>query len=171
MLKTSISNDNAISLFTDGNAAYLISGPWALADIRTAEVDFTMSQVPGFEGMDPAAPFAGVNAFFVASSGANQAFAQQFAADVVSSPDIAEAMFPGNELPPVNLELQEKLSGEYPEVVRVAEYAESASPMPAIPEMAAIWGPLGQAEANLVGGADAESTMTSAGEQISSQIG
>ena len=109
--------------------------------------------------------------FRSASSGANQAFAQQFAADVVSSPDIAEAMFPGNELPPVNLELQEKLSGEYPEVVRVAEYAESASPMPAIPEMAAIWGPLGQAEANLVGGADAESTMTSAGEQISSQIG
>ncbi|MGP5258296.1 sugar ABC transporter substrate-binding protein [Brachybacterium paraconglomeratum] len=171
VLKTSISNDNAISLFTDGNAAYLISGPWALADIRTAEVDFTMSQVPGFEGMDPAAPFAGVNAFFVASSGANQAFAQQFATDVVSSPDIAEAMFPGNELPPVNLELQEKLSGEYPEVVRVAEYAEGASPMPAIPEMAAIWEPLGQAEANLVGGADAESTMTSAGEQISSQIG
>ena len=56
----------------------------------------------------------------VASSGANQAFAQQFATDVVSSPDIAEAMFAGNELPPVNLELQEKLSARLGQIQEAA---------------------------------------------------
>ncbi|GAB4096515.1 extracellular solute-binding protein [Brachybacterium squillarum] len=171
VLKTSISGDNAISLFTDGKAAYLVSGPWALEDIRTAKIDFAMSAVPGFEGMDPAVPFAGVNAFYVATNGKNPAFAQQFATAVASSADIAEQMFPKNELPPINLELQKKLAGDYPEIVKIAELAGSAEPMPAIPEMAAIWGPLGQADANIVGGADPESTMTSAGEEITKQIG
>ena len=171
VLKTSISGDNAISLFTDGKAAYLVSGPWALEDIRTAKIDFTMSAVPGFDGMDPAVPFAGVNAFYVATNGKNPAFAQQFASAIATSADIPEQMFPKNELPPVNVELQKKLSGDYPEIVKIAELAGNADPMPAIPEMAAIWGPLGQADANIVGGADPEKTMTSAGDEITKQIG
>src|SRR5699024_2618578 len=70
-----------------------------------------------------------------------------------------------------NLELREQLSAEDPELVQFAELAEAADPMPAIPAMAAIWGPLGIAQANIVGGADPHSTMTSAGEEISSLIG
>ncbi|MGY5763689.1 sugar ABC transporter substrate-binding protein [Brachybacterium sp. DNPG3] len=171
VLKTSISGDNAISLFTDGKAAYLVSGPWALEDVRNSGIDFALSAVPGFEGLDPAEPFAGVNAFYVASGGANPAIAQQFATAIASSPDIAEQMFPKNQLPPVHVELQESLSAEYPEIIQIAEYAANATPMPAIPEMAAIWGPLGQAQANIVGGADPESTIVSAGEEIVSQIG
>ncbi|MGO1927584.1 MAG: sugar ABC transporter substrate-binding protein [Brachybacterium tyrofermentans] len=170
VLSTSITGDNAISLFTDGKAAYLVSGPWALEDIRTAEIDYAMSAVPGFEGLDPAVPFAGVNAFYVAAGGKNPAFAQQFATAVASSPDIVEQMFPKNELPPVNLELQKKLAEDFPEIVKIAELAADGDPMPAIPEMAAIWQPLGQAQANIVGGADPESTMVSAGEEITSQI-
>ncbi|MEE1619181.1 sugar ABC transporter substrate-binding protein [Brachybacterium sp. J153] len=171
VLSTSISGDNAISLFTDGKAAYLVSGPWALEDIRTAEIDFTMAAVPGFEGLNPAVPFAGVNAFYVAAGGKNPAIAQQFATAVASSPDIVEQMFPKNELPPVNLALQDKLAADYPEIVKIAELAGGGEPMPSIPEMAAIWQPLGQAQANIVGGADPESTMVSAGEEITSQIG
>ncbi|MGO1390429.1 sugar ABC transporter substrate-binding protein, partial [Brachybacterium alimentarium] len=171
VLSTSITGDNAISLFTDGKAAYLVSGPWALEDIRTAEIDFAMGPVPGFEGLEAAVPFAGVNAFYVAAGGKNPAIAQQFATAVASSPDIVEQMFPRNELPPVNLTLQEKLAADFPEIVKIAELAEGADPMPALPEMATIWEPLGQAQANIVGGADPESTMTSAGEEITSQIG
>lgn len=170
VLKTSISNDNAISLFTDGKAAYLISGPWALADIKKAKIDFAMSAVPGFEGLQPAKPFAGVNAFYVAANGKNAGFAEQFVADVAAKPEIAEAMFSSNELPPVNLELQKKLQGENPEMVKIAELAEKSDPMPSIPQMAAIWGPLSKAQAAIVGGADPASTMKSAGEEISAQI-
>lgn len=171
ILRTSISGDNAISLFTDKKAAYLVSGPWALSDINAAEIDFTMSAVPGFEGMEEAKPFAGVNAFYVAAGAQNPAFAEQFVAEVASNAEIAEKMFEENQLPPVNLELQEKLAGDFPNIVKIAELAEGADPMPSIPAMAAIWGPLGQAQANIVGGADPESTMTSAGEEIASQIG
>lgn len=170
VLKNSITLDNAISLFTDGKAAYMTSGPWALADIKKAGIDFAMSAIPGFEGMDPAKPFAGVNAFYVASQGKNAAFAQQFVTDLASSSEIPEAMFAKNELPPVNLELQKKLAKKNPEIVKIAKLAEKADPMPSIPAMAAIWGPLGKAQATIVGGADPKKTMTAAGKEIASQI-
>ena len=42
--------------------------------------------------------------------------------------------------------------------------------MPAIPEMAAVWEPLGKAYAAIVTGADPTKTMTDAGKTISNAI-
>ena len=81
-----------------------------------------------------------------------------------------EEMFPINPLPPVNTEIQEKLAGEHPDMIKNAEFASKALPMPAIPAMAAVWQPLGIAQANIVKGADPKDAMESAGEQIKSQI-
>ena len=170
VLKTSVTGDNAISLFTGGKAAYLISGPWALADIKKAKIDFELSPIPGFQGMKPAVPFAGVNGFYIASKGKNVVNAKQFIKDVASSSDIAKQMFPKNELPPVALDLQKSLASANPEMVTIAQLAEKAEPMPAIPAMANVWEPLGQADANIIGGADPKSTMESAGKQIASKI-
>ena len=171
VLKKSITGDNSISLFAEGKSAYLISGPWALADVRDSGIDFTLSPVPGFEGMEPAAPFAGVNSFYVASNAKNAGFAQQFMTDVAGSPDVAKAMYEANPLPPVNLELREEIAGSDEHVMIFAEAAEAADPMPAIPAMAAIWEPLGIAQANIVGGADPHPTMEAAGEEIATAIG
>ncbi|MBE6475164.1 MAG: extracellular solute-binding protein [Actinomyces succiniciruminis] len=171
VLATSVTGDNAISLFTEGKAAYLISGPWALGDINTAGINFELSKIPGFEGMDDARPFAGVNAFYVAAAGANKAFAETFVADVAKDSSIAEAMYAINPLPPVQQDLAGKLESSDANMVKFMEFAENADPMPAIPEMSGIWGPLGMAEANIVGGSDPESTMTSAGDEIRSTLG
>lgn len=171
VLKTSITGDNSISLFAEGKSAYLISGPWALADVRKSGVDFTLSAIPGFEGMEPAAPFAGVNSFYVASNAKNAGFAQQFMTDVASNPEVAEAMYEANPLPPVNLQLREKIAASDEHVMTFAEAAEAADPMPAIPAMSAIWEPLGIAQANIVSGKDPHSTMKAAGEEIATAIG
>ena len=171
VLKNSITDDNSISLFAEGKAAYLISGPWALADVGDSGIDFTVSPIPGFEGMEPAAPFAGVNSFYVASNAANAGFAQQFMTDVASSPEVAKAMYEGNPLPPVNLPLREEIASSDEHVMIFAEAAEAAEPMPAIPAMSAIWEPLGIAQANIVGGADPHPAMKSAGEEIAAAIG
>src|SRR5699024_5192569 len=86
-------------------------------------------------------------------------------------PDVAEAMYEANPLPPVNLQLREQIASSDEHVMIFAEAAEAADPMPAIPAMAAIWEPLGIAQANIVGGADPHPTMTSAGEEIAAAIG
>lgn len=171
VLKKSISGDNAISLFTEGKAAYLISGPWALSDIKAAGIDYEMSPIPGFEGMNPAQPFAGVVLFYVASKGANAINAQTFIQSISEDNTLIGEMFLENQLPPVNTELQDQLKGEYPDIVNIASIANAATPMPAIPAMAAVWQPLGLAYANIVGGADPASTMQSAGEEIVKAIG
>lgn len=170
VLKKSITGDNSISLFTEGKSAYMISGPWALKDVKESGLDFSMSAVPGFEGMDPAQPFAGVNLFYVAANGKNAINAQTFAQSVAEDTTLIKEMFALNQLPPVDTALQKELSAEYPEIVKIAEFAEKALPMPAIPAMAAVWQPLGLAQANIVGGADPKSTMESAGKQITDAI-
>ena len=171
VLRTSITGDNAISLFTEGKAPYLVSGPWALADVVKAGIDYEITRIPGFEGMSEAHPFAGVNAFYVASKGKNAAFAQTFVTDVLKDTTITRAMFDLNQLPPVQKDLAEELRVSNPDMVTFATLAsDNADPMPSIPEMSEIWSPLGKAEANIVGGSDPVSTMTSAGEQIKAAI-
>ncbi|MDO4900074.1 extracellular solute-binding protein [Actinomyces sp.] len=170
VLSTSVTGDNAISLFTEGKAPYLISGPWAIADITTAGIDYEVSKVPGFEGLKEARPFAGVNAFYVANAGKNKAFAETFAADIAKDSTIAEAMYAINPLPPVQQDLADKLKATDTNMVKFMDFAAAADPMPAIPEMSAIWGPLGKAQANIIGGADPDSTITSAGNEIKSTL-
>ncbi len=55
VLKTSITGDNSISTFTAGECAMLVSGPWALADIQKAGINYALGPVPGFAGMAPGA--------------------------------------------------------------------------------------------------------------------
>jgi arabinogalactan oligomer/maltooligosaccharide transport system substrate-binding protein len=49
--------------------------------------------VPGFAGAGPAKPFAGVQAFFVASKGKNKAFAQEFVGGTMNTPEAMQTMF------------------------------------------------------------------------------
>ena len=42
--------------------------------------------------------------------------------------------------------------------------------MPSIPEMAAVWDPLGKAEAAVIGGADPASSIEAAGKSIETAI-
>lgn len=171
VLKTSITGDNSISLFTDGKAPYLVSGPWALGDVKTAGIDYKLSSIPGFAGMNDPMAFAGVNAFYVASQGKNKALAQTFVTDIVKDTTITAAMFEINQLPPAQTDLAEQLKGDNPDMVTFVDLATKAEPMPAIPEMSAVWSPLGKAETNIVNGEDPSSTMTSAGEEIKAAIG
>lgn len=172
VLRTSITLDNYISLFTEGKSPYLISGPWAMADIKTAGINYSVTAIPGFEGLSGARAFAGVNAFFVAAGGKNKAIAETFLADVAKDSTIAEAMYAINPLPPVQADLATTLEASDPNMVAFMDLAaNNADPMPAIPEMAAVWGPLGKAYANIVGGSDPTTTIQSAGDEITSTLG
>lgn len=172
VLRKSVTAANHISLFTDGKAPYLISGPWALADIKKAGIDYQLTHIPGFKDIkdSQASPFVGVNCFYVASNGKNKAFAETFVADAAKDMTFAASMFPSNELPPAQKDLADKLKAEHPDMVTFAELSAKADPMPAIPAMSSVWEPLGRAQANIVGGADPASTMTGVGQTIKASI-
>lgn len=170
VLRRSISGDNSIALFTQGQAAFLISGPWALNDIRESGIDYAIQPIPGFAGGEPAEPFMGAQAFMVASNGKNKAFAQEFVSTGVNNEEAMTALYEGAKLPPAMTVVQESIAGDDPDIALFAEAANRAQPMPAIPAMAAVWEPLGKAYSAIVGGADPAKTMKDTGRTISEAI-
>ncbi|GAB2694968.1 sugar ABC transporter substrate-binding protein [Thalassiella azotivora] len=170
VLKTSITPDNSISLFTEGRCAFLESGPWAVSDIKTAGISYELTPMVGFAGMQPAQPFTGVQAFYVASKGVNKAYAQQFVLDAANSPETMRALYDAEPRPPAMTEVLQEISASDPDTAAFAQAAEGGQILPAIPQMAAIWEPLGKAQSAIVGGADPASTMTTAGTTIAEQL-
>lgn len=168
VLRTSISPDNSIALFTSGKAAFLVSGPWALPDVKKSGIDYAVQPVPGFAGEQPAEPFMGAQAFMVASNAQNKPFAQEFVTNGVNNEATMMSLYEDTNLPPAMTAVQQQVTDK--DIALFAEAANKAAPMPAIPEMAAVWEPLGKAYAAIVTGADPTKTMSDAGKTISSAI-
>ena len=84
-LKRSIAGNNSIATFTGKKCAFLVSGPWAIADVKKAGINYDISAGPGFAGGKEAPPFVGVQAFYVAAKGKNKALAQEFVTNYVTS--------------------------------------------------------------------------------------
>ncbi|WP_017625231.1 sugar ABC transporter substrate-binding protein [Nocardiopsis chromatogenes] len=170
-LKRSIDGDNVGALFERGETPYFVTGPWSLAGIKDAGVDYAISPVPGFEGMDEARPFLGVQSFFVASGGENKVLAEEFIVNNVAQPELATALYEADPRPPALREVFEAAEADDPDLAAMMEAAEQAEPMPAIPEMSAVWDPFGKAQAAVIGGEDPADAVASAEQAISEQIG
>jgi arabinogalactan oligomer / maltooligosaccharide transport system substrate-binding protein len=169
-LKRSISGDNAISTFTGKKAPFLISGPWALADIKKAGVKYDISPVPGFAGGRPATPFVGVQAFYVASKGKNKAVAQEFVANYLTRNELAKALYDAEPRPPALTTALDSVKASDPDAGKFLEAGRNGVILPAIPEMSAVWDPFGKAEAAIIGGAEVTGTVQAAAKSISDKI-
>ncbi|MEV1287222.1 maltose ABC transporter substrate-binding protein [Micromonospora sp. NPDC049679] len=169
-LKRSISDTNSIATFTSKKCAYLVSGPWAVADAKKAGISYDISPVPGFAGGKEAQPFVGVQAFYVAAKGKNKALAQEFVANYTTKPELAVALYNAEPRPPALTAALDQVKGSDADLAKFQEAGKNGQVLPAIPAMAAIWDPFGKAEAAIVGGADVTTTVTAAGKTIAGQI-
>jgi arabinogalactan oligomer/maltooligosaccharide transport system substrate-binding protein len=169
-LKRSITGDNLLSLFTTKKVAFMISGPWQLAELKKASIKWDISPVPGFAGAQPAKPFVGVQALYVASKGKNKAIAQEFATNFFPQTDVAVALYQADPRPPALLSALEQVQATEPNMAKVLDAGKGGDIMPAIPAMATVWDPLGKAEAAIIGGAAVPSTVAAAAKNIQSQI-
>ncbi|QDY06459.1 maltose ABC transporter substrate-binding protein [Micromonospora sp. HM134] len=169
-LKRSITGENSIATFTGKKCAFLVSGPWAIADAKKANISYDISPVPGFAGGKQAQPFVGVQAFYVAAKGKNKALAQEFVTNYVTTPELAVALYQAEPRPPALTAAFDQVKGTDPDLAKFSEAGKDGQVLPAIPAMAAIWDPFGKAEAAVIGGADPAKTVTAAGKTISGQI-
>ncbi|WP_431885879.1 sugar ABC transporter substrate-binding protein [Micromonospora wenchangensis] len=169
-LKRSITGENSIATFTGKKCAFLVSGPWAIADAKKAGISYDISPVPGFAGGKAAQPFVGVQAFYVAAKGKNKALAQEFVTSYVTTPELAVALYQAEPRPPALTAAFDQVKGTDPDLAKFSEAGKDGQVLPAIPAMAAIWDPFGKAEAAVIGGADPAKTVTAAGKTISGQI-
>ncbi|WP_025272593.1 sugar ABC transporter substrate-binding protein [Haloglycomyces albus] len=174
VLSTSVNHENAFELFTEGDAPYLISGPWAINTVRDAGVDFEVGAIPGFDGQEPAAPFLGAQGFYVNPEGDNKATALDFVTTALMDEEFIDILAVDGNRVPAHLEAAESYTDGNDVAAGFAAAGEDAIPMPNIPAMGAVWEPLGRAIADAVDGAStgeeaAETAAQVVREQVESQ--
>lgn len=169
-LTRSIGAENAIATFTAGKAPCIITGPWAIADIEKAGIPYDINPIPGFEGGTAPAPFIGTQAFYVASKGDNKALAQEFVTNYAATPEVQVALYEAEPRRPALLAAQEIVAAKDPNLTKFEQAGANGVPLPAIPQMAAIWDPVGKAQAAIVGGADVTTALTAAADAVRQQI-
>lgn len=167
VLKTTIDSSNTIPFFVDGKTAFMISGPWALTDVQGAGLNYEVTAIPGFEGEGPAAPFLGVQGFYVSATAKNAVFAQEFVTNYVLTEDLQVSLAEAGGRLPALTAAAEVFSEGNTDVQGFAAAGENAVPMPNIPAMNAVWEPFGRAQADAVDGVSTgEEAATTAAQSI-----
>ncbi|OCL31441.1 ABC transporter substrate-binding protein [Tessaracoccus lapidicaptus] len=148
VLSASIGGDQAKQAFLDGKSPYIITGPWWTGEFVDAGLDISVLPVPSAGGQ-PAAPFVGVQAVFLSSKSENQLLAQQFL-DFMGTKETQDTLFEmGGRMPALN-ESADAVSDEI--LAGFGEAGAEGQPMPAIPEMGAVWQYWGGAEVSILTG-------------------
>lgn len=173
VLRTSISTDNSTSLFLDGKAACMVSGPSALDSVRArlGEDGYSVQPIPPFAGEHAAVPFVRAQALYVASNALNRASAQRFVAQGVNNEEAMTLLYEEANIPPAMTAVREAIRAGDRDIETFADAADAGAPTPSIPAMAEVWTPLGVAFAAIVSGrSDAATAMTQAGQTVSAAI-
>jgi arabinogalactan oligomer/maltooligosaccharide transport system substrate-binding protein len=151
VLSTNVSGDNADALFDAGKAPYYITGPWAIDKAKKANIKYAISPLPTIGGK-PMQPFLGVQMFYVSAKAKNAAFAQEFVTNYVPRKDVQLALFEAGNRPPALTEAYDEVSAKNHDVKAWFEAGKGGQAMPNIPAMNSVWGPLGQAAADVIAG-------------------
>jgi arabinogalactan oligomer/maltooligosaccharide transport system substrate-binding protein len=169
-LKTSIDNTNAIPLFFNKKSPFLISGPWAVSDIKKAGITYDITPIPAWEGGAPAGPFIGVQGFYIASKGKNKAIAQEFATTYLTLKEVQVAYYQAEPRRPALLEAIDEVETTDPDIAKFQAASEGGTILPAIPQMGSVWEPIGEAEAASVKGNAVAGAHGSAAQSIRDAI-
>lgn len=170
-LNVNVGGTEMESLFGEGKTPYMVSGPWAIANVEGAGIDYAIDPIPDFEDGGETVPFLGVQMFYVSSKAKNPAIAQEFVNKYVPSVDLQLALFEAGDRPPALQAALDEVSANDEDIAAWSAAGEGAPPMPNIPAMNAVWGPLGQATSDIVGGADPAERLTAAQEEVVAAIG
>ncbi len=172
VLKRSISTDNHTALFTEGRAAFLVSGPWDIPTVDGSDIEFEVSAIPGYAGGDPAAPFITVDGVYVASKGEHKTLAQEFVTNFWSRTDIQESYQSAAQIVPASQGVLDAIRDAQPLVAQCVDIgAENGEIMPSFPFMAGVFDSLGKAEAAVVAGEDPATTVAGAATAITDVAG
>jgi arabinogalactan oligomer / maltooligosaccharide transport system substrate-binding protein len=141
LLNPDVDYDVMINTFGAGDAAFAITGPWAVAEadrgFQATGVEYEITPMPPVEGETPQ-PFVGVQGFMVSAFAENPLVAQTFILDYMGTEEAQLALFEAGRRPPALQSAFDQVS-EDPDIAGFGESGLNGVPMPAIPEMASVW--------------------------------
>lgn len=152
VLSTNIGDENAEGLFNSGKAPFFITGPWAVPNAKKAGINYEVTNLPSLPGGGTMKPFLGVQMFYVSAKAKNAALAQEFVTNYVPRKDVQLALFEAGARPPALTEAYDEVAAKDKDVKAWFEAGKEGKPMPNIPAMNSVWGPFGQATADIISG-------------------
>ena len=153
-LNPNITADVAKDAFLKGNAAYMVTGPWNVTAAKAAGLDVSVLPIPSAGGKE-AKPFVGVQMFYQSSKTQNQVLVSKFFQYLETKEAQSKLQQLGGRVPAMT-EVADSLTDE--NLKQFASIAGKGLPMPAIPEMKAVWVYWGKTEVAIVNGADPASS-------------
>ncbi|MBK8024448.1 MAG: extracellular solute-binding protein [Chloroflexi bacterium] len=157
------------TLFERGEAAMMITGPWALTDrLRPSGIPYAISNIPaGSAG--PGIPLIGGQGFMISAYSENQLLAEAFLLDFIATDEAMQALYDADPRPPAYLPVLEQLDD--PDLAAFQAAGEVGIPQPSIPEMSSVWGSAQTAMQLIIqGDLDAATAFTDAASQIRTLI-
>ena len=153
--------------FGKGEAAMMITGPWALPTIRESGVPYAVTNIPA--ETKEAQPFIGAQGFMISKFSKDPLLAQTFLQEFVANEESMQAIFDADPRPSAFIPVRDKIEDK--DLVAFAEAGANGLPMPAIPEMSAVWSDWGNA-LTLIGQQreDPETAFKTAAENIRNLI-
>ncbi|HEX7535582.1 MAG TPA: maltose ABC transporter substrate-binding protein [Dermatophilaceae bacterium] len=151
-LSTNVDASNADALFDAGKVPFYITGPWSIDKAKKANIKYAISPLPSLTNGGPMQPFLGVQMFYVSAKAKNAAFAQEFVTKYVPREDVQMSLFAAGHRPPALTSAYAKAVASDPDVKAWFDAGKGGQAMPNIPAMNSVWGPLGQAAADVIAG-------------------
>lgn len=136
------------ALFNEGKAAAIIGGPWLISGMKEAGIEYGIKSLAEFTlpNGNPLAPYSGVQGVGVLKYAAeNKADAIGKVLTAIASPEVGIALANNANCAPANNKSYEDAGVAENEMIMAMKItAETAQPMPNIPEMSVMWGPAEQ---------------------------
>jgi arabinogalactan oligomer/maltooligosaccharide transport system substrate-binding protein len=150
LFSTDWTYDIANQEFADGNAPYTVAGPWAIGTYLDAGIDVAVDPIPSAGG-ETAAPFVGVQGFYVSAQSENALVAADFLTNYVATPEAMRALHDADpRIPAMSVVAQDV--AEDPIVAGFLAAAQAGAPMPSIPEMGDVWEHWNAAQSAIISG-------------------
>jgi arabinogalactan oligomer/maltooligosaccharide transport system substrate-binding protein len=139
------------SLFNDGKAAIVFSGPWFLGEIAKG-VDYALAPLPTLDeaGGKPMAPWMTVEGVYIAAPSKNKDAAYDFAKYLTDLPAARIMALRGRQTPSNMKVYEDAQVAADPILQSFRKQVEVAVPMPNVPEMTMVWSPATTAISTIV---------------------
>ncbi len=151
VVSVSIGGDQAKQAFIDQKTPYIITGPWNIEPFQDAGIDVSVLPVPSAGGQ-PSAPFLGVQGVYLSSQSKNALVANQFL-DYMASKEAQDKLYELGGRTPALTESADAVDD--PILAGFGEAGKDGQPMPALPEMGAVWTFWGGTQVSIITGAAA----------------
>jgi arabinogalactan oligomer / maltooligosaccharide transport system substrate-binding protein len=132
-------------LFNEGKVASVMNGPWAFQGTRDAGIEIGVAPMPTLPNGEHMKTLMGVKGWHVSAFSKNPEWATKLIEFLTNEESAKKRFELTKEIPPVKSLVDDPLIAEDEGAKAVAIQSQYAVPMPNIPEMSEVWGPMATA--------------------------